>query len=122
MTYRPIKLMRKSTMSSIVAMAGAISISRQSFASGHCDMMWISSETFFPSARFSAWEEIADGRPGDGWRSHLRRVERVRVVARRVRRRRNAVRRVERVDIVVIVAWSIDGHVYLSELRFVEMR
>lgn len=39
MTYRPIKLIRKSTMSSIFSMAGAINISRQSFASGHLDMM-----------------------------------------------------------------------------------
>lgn len=110
MTYRPIKLIRKSTMSSIFSMAGAINISRQSFASGHLDMMWTSSEILFSPvfstlARSSVLEVrgcLALNRDeSSGRRSHLRPVTSVRVVARRVRRR-NMVRRVERGDIVVI--------------------
>lgn len=45
--YRPMKLIRKLTRLDISSMEGDIRSSRQSLASGHLDIMWISRGTLW---------------------------------------------------------------------------
>lgn len=103
-TYRPIKLILKSTIPATSATAGATIISRQSCASGHFDMMCISSGTLAVAAAAAAAARLERSAL---W-SHLKWVMSVRVVRTR-QRAMNAATKLQRADIAGFFVFAGGG-------------